>query len=466
MKFFKNLGLLFIVSISISACGGILTGPVGSNEALIHPSGDAPNSNLPTFEGGDQNSAIPARENGFVDDNIDRDWVATLIRKDLNDVSSNTKVEDTASAEEGKINFEELEATFDGEVWRPGKSFDIPLTENEQVQKWVRIFTTTLRPKFELWLSRASRYAPLIEATLREKGLPTDLLYLSMIESGFNLNAYSRARAAGPWQFMSATGKMYGLNNNGYVDDRRDIEKSTAAAAAHLKDLYNNYNDWYLAFAAYNAGAGGVNRAIRKAGTDDFWKLSAPKTKYLHAETKEYVPRILAAAIISKNYKKYGLNVEFMEPLKFERVTVNDAVDMSALAQCAEVSVAQMQELNPALVMGMTPPGSTTSIYVPEGAATKFQENFASLPKEQRVQLARHKVRGKETLYTIAKRYGVSKEALAQANGLGLKSKMKVGSLLLVPKKTFVAATPVIAKPAVKRVATQATTKKIVHSVR
>ncbi|MBI2339711.1 MAG: LysM peptidoglycan-binding domain-containing protein [Deltaproteobacteria bacterium] len=356
-------------------------------------------------------------------------------------------------------------------VWRPRKSNDIPMVHNAQVDRWVKAFTGPLRKNFSRWLKRASRYGPMIEDILREYRLPRDLIYLAMIESGFNLNAYSRAHAAGPWQFIRSTGKLYGLDAGAYVDERRDLEKATRAAAEHLKDLYKMYDDWYLAFAAYNAGAGAVNRAIRNAGTNDFWKLANTKGKkrIFRQETKDYVPRILAAAYISKNYKKFGFSSSLFEPgLESETVTVPDATDLTVIAECAEVSHEEIKELNPSLVMGITPPGQKFTVNVPRGAADAFRKNYAQVPKDQRVRFVYHRVKKRETLAGIARRYGVSKTQLAQWNGLSARAgTLRSGATLMIPKKgaafklkpapqeePVLTATPLVATPLVASVPT------------
>lgn len=336
--------------------------------------------------------------------------------------------------------FKELRSIYDNKKdkdgWAPRKSNSIPLVKNEAVDRWIATFNGPLRDTYQRWLTRASYYGPLIESILKEEGVPSDLIYLSMIESGFNLNAYSHADAAGPWQFIQSTGKMYGLQSSGYVDDRRNIVKATRAAATHLRDLYTMYGDWYLAFAAYNAGPGGVNRAIKKAGSNDFWKLSARKTRYLHQETKDYVPKILAAAIIAKNYKKYGFSNEgFKDPINFDIVTVPGATDTDTIARCVDVSEDEIKNLNPSLVMGMTPPGMAYDIYLPVGTADKFKRVYTKLPKREKSSFATHVVKKRDTLASIAGRYGISKKKLAQANHLSLKAKPRAGVALVIPQK-------------------------------
>lgn len=192
---------------------------------------------------------------------------------------------------------------------------DVPLVLNMQVEKWMNYFQGSGRKYFTLWLARSSRYVPMMKQILRENGLPEGLIYLSMIESGFRPYAYSRARAVGPWQFMKFTGERYGLKVTYWIDERMDPEKSTIAAAQHLKDLYDEFNHWYLAAAGYNAGSGKINRAIHRYGTEDFWEMSQKKHRYLKPETKNYVPKLLAASLLASDPAKYGFtDIEYQEP--------------------------------------------------------------------------------------------------------------------------------------------------------
>ncbi len=348
-----------------------------------------------------------------------------------------------SEAQGSELDFPELKSSFDANdnKWRPRHGYDIPVVENAKVDRWIHTFTGPLRSNFERWLGRASLYAPMIESILQSYDLPSDLIYLAMIESGFNLNAYSRAAAAGPWQFIRSTGHMYGLQTGSFVDERRDIEKATRAAAEHLKDLYAHYGDWNLAFAAYNAGAGGVDRAIRASGTHDYWQMTSGRRHYLRRETEDYVPRIYAAAIIAKHYKEYGFSSDiFNEPYNIETVSVPDSTDISAVAQCAEVSVEDIRLLNPSLVMGITPPGQSYSVIIPDGTADTFRKNYANLPPSERVKMITCSARRYDTLTTVAKRYGVNRNLLAQANSLPLTARLHPGTRLVIPRKSFSAA--------------------------
>jgi membrane-bound lytic murein transglycosylase D len=318
--------------------------------------------------------------------------------------------------------------------WRPTKKNTIPYVSNARVKKWVKLFNGRLKPSFRKWVHRIGKYGPIIEQVLEDEGAPKDLIYLSMIESGFNLQARSHAAAVGPWQFISSTGKIYGLRNSFYTDDRQDLIKSTKAAARHLKDLHKIYKDWYLAFSAYNAGPGTVNRAIRRLHKRDYWKLSSARSRYFRQETKDYVPKFLAAMHIVKNYRKYGYSDKsFGSPIEFDRVTVPDATDIKAIAKSANTSTAEIDKLNPALVMGITPPNQHTTIYIPKGTKNDFARNYSRIPTSKRVSYLTYRTAPKETLVTIGKKYKAKPSTLAKINRFSSKARLKTGTLVKIP---------------------------------
>ena len=357
------------------------------------------------------------------------DGVEFVINDDLAKTSPLTEAAD----------FPELESAFEtsDRIWRPRKGFSIPVVRNDRVDRWITYFTGPLRSHYTRWLRRSATYAPLIEKILREYHLPPDLIYLAMIESGFNLNAYSHAHAAGPWQFIRSTGRMYGLESGGLVDERRNIIESTRAAAAHLRDLYRLYGNWYLAFAAYNSGAGTVNRAIARGGSKDFWKLSATGNRYFRQETKDYVPRILAAAIIAKDYRKYGFSPHlFGKPITFDEVTIPDATDVTVIAKCAGTTEEEIRTLNPALIAGVTPPGKRYTVNIPEGKAQRFKKNYSKVPRSQRVNYVFHQVKRRENLATVAKKYHASVAQLSKLNHMTSRSRLRPGMYVMIPKKS------------------------------
>ncbi|HCU25492.1 MAG TPA: hypothetical protein DF383_10795 [Deltaproteobacteria bacterium] len=300
-------------------------------------------------------------------------------------------------------------------VYGEDGKFDIPITHNGRVQKWLDYFTGPGRRHYERYLSRSARFIPYMHAVLKKYGVPKDLVYLSMIESGFNTRAASWASAVGPWQFIKSTGAMYGLNVDYYVDERRDIEKATHAAASHLRDLYNEFGDWYLAFAAYNAGAGKIRNAINRNG-NNFWDMA--DGNYLRQETKDYVPKLLAAAIIGKNPAKYGFrNVEYQLPIDYEKVKMSSATDLEVAAECAGVDADLVRLLNPELLQDMTPPQIPGyMLKIPRGTRERFQRKYAGLSPAQRMRSTEYVVRKGDSLSEIAGRFGVSEAQVAKAN--------------------------------------------------
>ena len=252
--------------------------------------------------------------------------------------------------------------------------FDIPVVYNAQVKKWMNYFLNRGRPFFEKYTERAGRYAPILGAILEEHGLPRDLIFLAMAESGFNTGAKSWAAAVGPWQFMPYTGRMYGLEQDWYRDERRDPIKSTVAAARYLAKLYDDFGQWEVAAAAYNAGEGKLGRAIKKYKSEDFWHLT--KGKYLKAETKDYVPKIMALAIIGKNLKSFGFDdVEFHEPLDFDEITVAGGTDLIKLSETMGLDFEEVQRLNPEVLRWFTPPNiSEYRLRLPPNSAEKFAQ--------------------------------------------------------------------------------------------
>ncbi len=293
--------------------------------------------------------------------------------------------------------------------------FDIPVVYNDPVQKWIDYFTGRGRGHFERYLSRSGRFIPYMHSVLTRYNLPKDLVYLSMIESGFNTRAMSWAAAGGLWQFIRSTGAIYGLSADYYVDERADVEKATDAAARHLKDLYDEFGHWYLAFAAYNAGAGKVRNAINRDGYD-FWDMA--RGSYLRQETKDYVPKILAASIIAKNPGKYGFRgINYQAPIDFERVKMRSATDLEVAGECAGVDPDLIRLLNPELLRDMTPPHVPTySLKIPRGTRERFERRYASLSPSQRLKTIQYTVRSGDTVREIAANYGVSEKDLIAGN--------------------------------------------------
>jgi membrane-bound lytic murein transglycosylase D len=311
--------------------------------------------------------------------------------------------------------------------------FDIPIVINARVEQFIECFQTTARERFVTWLGRSQKYIPLMKDLFKAYGLPEDLVYIAFIESGFDPYAYSRSKASGPWQFIYWTGKRYGLKVNWWVDERRDPEKSTLAAAKYLKDLYERFDCWYLAAAGYNAGESKIINAMKRYRTVDFWKLS--EYRYLKRETKNYVPQMIAAALIAKDPKRYGFTgVEYEEPLRCEKVRVPELTGLLLVAKACETSIEEIKNLNPELQRGVTPPNEDGyEIKIPFGKKDLFLKNFDALQPLEKFQFKTHPVKTGETLSGIARHHRVDFEPFLELNDLKRTSRVSKGMTLLIP---------------------------------
>jgi membrane-bound lytic murein transglycosylase D len=313
----------------------------------------------------------------------------------------------------------------------PVPSYDIPMITNDKVAFWLDYYANKRHTQFQAGLERSGRYMYVFREVFQEEGLPLDLIYMAHVESAYKTTAYSRARARGIFQFISGTGKHYGLRIDYWVDERLDPEKSARAAAAYLKDLYAEFGDWYLALAGYNAGEGKIRRALARSGRDDFWGIA--KTRYIRRETKNYVPAILAAVMISKDPEKYGFDFEADSPVVYETIEIEGAVDLQVLARCAGSDLDRLKLLNPALRRYQTPPHARTKVHVPVGASEATLAALEKVPQNERVLYARHRVRSGDTLYDLARDYGVSVSAIQQSNKMGRRTVIRVGDELIIP---------------------------------
>ena len=305
----------------------------------------------------------------------------------------------------------------------------IPLDINSRVMRIIRFFQTEASESFELWLKRKGVYEEMFVKILEEEDLPKELVYLAMVESGFSPRAYSWAHAAGPWQFIYGTGRLYGLKRDWLVDERRNPKKSTYAAAKYIKDLYAQFGEWYLVMAAYNSGEGRVKRALKREGTNDYWELTT-----LPRETRNYVPSFIAETIIGENPTAFGFNVTPESPLSFEEVIIKGSIKLSVISKAAEVSLKELISLNPELRRKSTPPRSKGySLLLPKGTRERFKKNFAALPESERTGYVRHKVKRGEALSTIATKYGVSVSQIVSLNDIRNRNSIRAGKLLVIP---------------------------------
>jgi membrane-bound lytic murein transglycosylase D len=327
----------------------------------------------------------------------------------------------------------------------PEITYDVPIDINQDVNNYIILFQTRMRDKFELWLSRSGKYIDGMKEIFRKNELPEDLVFLALVESGFNPYAYSRSRAVGPWQFMKGTARKYGLKVNSWVDERRDPVKSTEAAARYLKDLFEMFNSWPLSLASYNAGEGRVMRALNKSKVkvESFWDLR--NSRYLRRETKHYVPKFMAATIIAKNPTKYGFELEYKDPLEYEEVEVHRQLSLKTAARAARSTYEEMKELNPELRRGVTPPHSSAYVLkVPSGTKETFQKNLGEMSPKQikrelrvlsEVTVKRHRVRRGENLSRMARRYRTSVSKILKLNHLSNPNHIAAGQILLIPTR-------------------------------
>ncbi len=308
----------------------------------------------------------------------------------------------------------------------------IPLVTNSQVESYIRYFQGKGRKGFNVWLKRYVQYKDIILPILDEYDLPEELIVVSMIEAGLDPKAVSRAQAVGLWQFMYSTGKEYGLNRNWYIDERQDPIKSTHAAAKYFKDLYKEFDDWYLVLAAYNGGWGRLNRALKLHETSDYWQLYS-----LPQETKNYIPYYLSAAIIVKNPEKYGFKIPRSNPLKYDVVQIEKSADLTVIAKAAGTKLSTIKRLNPELRQPATPNNGPYSLNIPDGKKDIFYKKFSEIPEDRKFafQKVEHRVQKGENLISIASKYRVLVADLQTINNISNINKLSIGQRLKIPVK-------------------------------
>lgn len=369
-----------------------------------------------------------------------------------NPEARDTGVEDLpAPALPGGANSVNTEVTYDIDVQTYGS--------HSRVKYYLDFFQGPARDRMAIWLQRMPRYEPMIRAKLKEYQVPEDMVYLALIESGFSNSATSRARAVGMWQFIKGTGKLYGLKVDSWLDERRDPVRATDAAARHLADLRDQFGSMYLAAAAYNAGAGKVGRGLRRLGPDEeeedednadaaFFRLY--DTRFLRRETKDYVPKLIAAALIAKQPEKYGFERAVgIAPLAYDSIIVPDATGLDVIAKLADTNVAALRDLNPQYIRLVTPPRRQAVIRLPSGSGSQVNERFASLPAKGRVSYVDHTVARGQSLGAIARMYRVAPALITDANPGVRASRLRPGTHLLIPT-SFV---PPVTEPTAVRAA-------------
>ncbi len=334
-------------------------------------------------------------------------------------------LEDRAMSEDTRRRLSELTGELPKAL---AGEFDFPVVWNDRVKEKIIYFQTSAREPFSIWLSRSGRYLPMIHEVFQSRGLPLDLGYLPLVESGFAPRAYSWAHAMGLWQFIKSTGKIFDLQVNWWIDERRDPEKATVAAADYFESLYRKFGDWELCLAAYNCGDGRVGRSLKSQEVSSYWDLKLP------TETMNYVPLFMAALIIAKNPEVYGFHVEYEKPYEFEYIRVNEPTNLDLIAQCTDTTLDFIQDLNPEIMRYCTPPDVTDyPVRVPLGKGLNFHERYAKIPQDEKTVWARHKVKKGETLSEIAYHYGTSVALLVDTNRMSSAHRLSIGQELVIP---------------------------------
>jgi membrane-bound lytic murein transglycosylase D len=410
-------GISAIPRPSVSATVPVVPSPVLQVSPV--PATAAPAQDLPAFTG-----PLPAAVPSRLPSRPEVSLVAPPSEKALDRVLSPRDVELEVTKNLGEDAATEAEELM-GENFFDTASLEVEKGEDgvfagitSPIEKFIRYFQTRGRDRFGLYLSRSGKYVGMMQQILVRYGLPEDLVYLALIESGFSPKAYSVASAAGPWQFIAGTGRRYGLRIDWWADERRDAEKSTHAAASYLRDLYGMFESWPLAAAAYNAGEGKIQKAVIRYKSDDFSELI--RHRYLKQETKDYVPKMLAALTIAKDPGKYGFgDVAYEAPLDLRTVSVPGGTDLAAVARLLEVPVEEIRDWNPELRRFCTPPNREQyDLRLSVDAARLAEERMEEIRTEAKITFLQHNVRKRETLQALADRYATTVPILKELNGL------------------------------------------------
>lgn len=310
----------------------------------------------------------------------------------------------------------------------------VPAYVARKVAFYIEFYATEGHDTFQQWLNQAALYLPVIKEILREEGVPEDLAFLPLIESGFNVNARSPKKATGMWQFMASTAALYGLKINKWVDERKDPIKSTRAAARHLRDLYETFGTWPLALASYNAGMGRVSRALSVTGASTFWNMG--QSRALRAETRNYIPKFMAALIITRNPEAFGFTIPEENILNYDLIEVPGGMDLRTIAKLADITYSTLRKLNPGLKGHITPfEEPFYHLRLPQGTGITFLANFEKLPAAERIVYKEHRVKTGDTVSEIARRYGTSISAIKKVNNLDNRYTIIQGNYLLVPAR-------------------------------
>lgn len=429
------LVLLVLFLLNLPACAPVRTAPVTRPDPAVGVPDSAPAPEAPREEPKAPEVSEPAREVASADsgaespgDEPQADDAAPFDELEGEEQAPATRDELATTPPEATQ--EEIERDLRLAA-QQAPTFDIPVVVNDKVTSWLDYYSGRHKKQFTASLERSGRYLPMVQSIFAEAGLPQDLAYFAHVESAFKPRAYSRAKAKGMFQFIAGTGRRYGLRADSWIDERSDPEKAARAAAAYLRDLHDEFDDWYLALAAYNAGEGKIRRAVARTGSRDFWEIA--KTSAIRNETKNYVPAILAATLIAKDPARYGFEFVPAPPLTYETAEVRGGVDLAVLERAAGLAPESLRDLNPELRRGITPPGRGSTIRVPAGAVDATVAGLDAVPSIRYVESVGHVIRKGETLGALSKRYGVSVAAIQRANRLGSRTTLRVGRTLAIP---------------------------------
>jgi len=443
----RYASLIFLLS--IAACGGHKAPdatPAPSSGSAI---ASAPTSGKPAKKSSPTSNTDTALANHFLppapelDSIIPPEELAAELRLAADSAADEAVLEELADATPTGPGEADIEGD-DTKTLAGAVTWDIDVAtynSHDRVRWYLDFFQGQGRERMGIWLNRMPRYEPMIRERLQREGLPGDLVYLALIESGFSNTATSRARAVGMWQFMKGTAKLYGMRVDSWVDERRDPYRATDAAARHLRELNHRFGSLYLAAAAYNAGSGRVSRGLRRLPDDDdadsvsadamFFRLY--DTKLLRRETKDYVPKLIAAALIAKEPARYGFTITAAEPPTYDSIIVPTMTGLDVVARLADTTVAAIRELNPQYLRLATPPGIASVVRVPAGRGETTVAAYAELPPNRRVTFVEHFVAKGETMGGIAQRYHVSSRLLQDANPKVRANRLRPGQRLIVP---------------------------------
>ena len=402
--------------------------------------------------------AVAAPDPSAEDSAADREALEALQELEFKSVAKGTEVQGILDLDaETHNSLLVLSSTSRGGAASTIPEYDIDVESyatHSRVEYYKEFFLGPARDRFTIWLGRLHRYEGYIRSRFRAAGIPEDLVYLAMIESGYSNTAVSRANAVGMWQFMAGTAPSYGLKVDEWVDERRDPFKATDAAARYLAEANTQFGSWYLAAAAYNGGPSRVLRGIRRLSSqgdtvtndDTFFELS--DRRWLRRETRDYVPKLIAATLVAKDPVSFEFDsIPYLQPLVFDEITVPDATGLDVLAHLADTSTRALVELNPHYYRGATPPNRTSIVRIPRGSGNRVAQLYADLPPEDRVNFLQHKIKRGETLGTIGKRYGVSVRLLTVANPGIQPRRLGVGQRLVIPVSAVARARPGSAPP-------------------